>query len=171
MVTSPNSGGSTQRSRIPFWNALKAASPGMTVVASAAVSTKCTKVLSSSRSERSRTPCGAVTFNSANTAAISSAFLPASSGLVLYLIKVRFMIRSLWVQRCSIIAAQPNRRSGLAERFSRKENILDGVPLDNAQPSALHIARFARFEPHPALGPQRHQDYLLIECMGDRRRH
>ena len=40
-------------------------------------------------------PSGFAAFNSANTAAISSAFLSAISGFVLYLINVRFIVFSM----------------------------------------------------------------------------
>src|ERR1700741_2869631 len=40
-------------------------------------------------------PSGFAAFNSANTAAISAAFLSAMSGFVLYLINVRFIIFSM----------------------------------------------------------------------------
>src|ERR1700730_13078496 len=95
MVAPRGCGGSMQRSRIPLWNALKAASPGSALPESDSVSTKCTNVSWSSRSERSRTPLCYAASNSSKTSAISSAFRSSISGLVLYLIKVRVIMLSL----------------------------------------------------------------------------
>jgi hypothetical protein len=75
--------------------------------------------------EPQRTPSGFAAFSSSNTAAISPAFWSAASGLVLYLINVRFI--ALSIAPCGgIVGASAHRRLGSRKGFDQRKRIRAG---------------------------------------------
>src|SRR6266852_5476861 len=95
-------------------------------------------------------PSGLAAFNSANTAATSSAFLSAASGFALYLIRFRFIAVSL-VPRCDHRVSGQGRLAR-SKGFGRA-NKISGVERDDTE-IALHAER------HPGrvggIGEDRH---------------